>query len=104
MILCSIDPARGETVWESEAPDATRCATAVTDARAAFTEWAQSPLKVRIAVAHSSAKLLGAKREVFAEPISRATGNYASDNSACPMASFEAALIVDQIANIRGLA
>ena len=74
MTLRSIDPATGDTVWEGEVADATRCRAAVAGARAAFAGWARSPLTERIAVARRFAELLGANRDTLAETISRETG------------------------------
>ena len=74
MTLRSIDPATGDTVWEGEVADATRCAAAVAGARAAFNGWARTPLTERIAVARRFAELLGADRDTLAETISRETG------------------------------
>jgi succinylglutamic semialdehyde dehydrogenase len=70
----SIDPARGEIVWQGTAASAEDCARAVALARASFAAWAGRPADARIAVLQRYAAVLGERREVFAEAIARETG------------------------------
>jgi len=74
MILRSIDPATGETVWEGETADAAHCEAAVAAARATLPTWSRTALEERIVVARRFADLLAVHRETLAETISRETG------------------------------
>lgn len=70
----SIDPARGEIVWEAAAASADDCARAVATARAAFPAWAGQSADARIAVLQRYAEVLGERQAALAEAIARETG------------------------------
>ncbi len=72
--LTSTDPASGEVVWAGHGADARDVAEAVAAARAAFYGWADAPREERIAAMGRYKVALEARREAFAEALSRETG------------------------------
>lgn len=72
--LVSIDPARGETVWEGGAASPGEVAATIAAARQAFTGWSLTPLAERIAYARSYAAALQAQAESLGRLIARETG------------------------------
>lgn len=80
--FASTDPASGETVWagRAAAPDQVRAAFAA--ARAAFEDWALTPLEARVAVLQRYKAALQAREDALAELISRETGKPAWEGRA----------------------
>jgi len=72
--LASLDPASGEVVWEGATASHAQCLAAIEAARAAAPGWAATPLDERIAAVRRFAAILGERRQVLAEAISRETG------------------------------
>ncbi len=72
--LGSIDPATGQPVWEAATATGGDVAAAVTAARAAFQDWADQPREARIAVMRRYKDALDARKDAFAEALSRETG------------------------------
>lgn len=72
--LVSIDPARGETVWEGDAATPDEVAAALAAARHAFPRWSQTPLAERIAHLRAYAEALQAQAEPLGRLIARETG------------------------------
>jgi succinylglutamic semialdehyde dehydrogenase len=74
VLLRSIDPATGQTIWEGPAATPEQVASAVGHARAAFPAWAAAPLDQRIAHVRAFQAQLEARAAALAETISRETG------------------------------
>ena len=72
--LSSIDPATGETVWQAATATPDDVARAVAAARAAFQDWADQPREERIAAMRRYKAALDARKDAFAEALSRETG------------------------------
>lgn len=72
--LISIDPATGQPVWEAATATVDDVARAVSAARAAFQDWADQPREDRIAVMRRYKAALDARKDAFAEALSRETG------------------------------
>ncbi len=72
--LISIDPATAQPVWEAAAATVDDVARAVSAARAAFQDWADQPREDRIAVMRRYKAALDARKDAFAEALSRETG------------------------------
>jgi succinylglutamic semialdehyde dehydrogenase len=72
--MSSHDPCTDELVWRGPAVDAAGLDAALAAARAAFQDWAQTPLETRREVARRFAALVKADREAIARLISRETG------------------------------
>jgi succinylglutamic semialdehyde dehydrogenase len=72
--LTSIDPATGEPVWQAATASAEDVARAVAAARHAFQDWADTPREKRIAVMRRYKAALDARKDAFAEALSRETG------------------------------
>jgi succinylglutamic semialdehyde dehydrogenase len=72
--LTSIDPATGETVWQAATATASDVEQAVAAARAAFQGWADLPREDRIAAMRRYKAALDARKDAFAEALSRETG------------------------------
>ncbi|WP_269716762.1 succinylglutamate-semialdehyde dehydrogenase [Caulobacter sp. NIBR2454] len=70
----SIDPATGDVVWEGAAASAPEVAAAVDAARKAFQPWADLPRTERIAAMRRYKAALDARKDAFAEALSRETG------------------------------
>ncbi|WP_369060168.1 succinylglutamate-semialdehyde dehydrogenase [Caulobacter sp. 73W] len=70
----SIDPATGAVVWEGAAASAAEVAAAVAKARAAFLPWADLPREERVAAMRRYKAALDARKDAFAEALSRETG------------------------------
>lgn len=70
----SRNPATGEVIWEGEAAGSEAAAAAVLRARRALPGWAEHPLDKRVALLRRYAELLGERRDVLAELISRENG------------------------------
>lgn len=72
--LTSIDPATGEPVWQAATATEADVAAAVAAARAAFQDWADQPREARIAAMRRYKAALDARKDAFAEALSRETG------------------------------
>ena len=72
--LISIDPATAQPVWEAATATVDDVARAVSAARAAFQDWADQPREDRIAVMRRYKAALDARKDAFAEALSRETG------------------------------
>jgi succinylglutamic semialdehyde dehydrogenase len=72
--LRSIDPATGETVWQAATATASDVEQAVAAARGAFQGWADLPREDRIAAMRRYKAALDARKDAFAEALSRETG------------------------------
>ncbi|MDP1632075.1 MAG: succinylglutamate-semialdehyde dehydrogenase [Caulobacter sp.] len=72
--LTSIDPATGQAAWEGATATAADVAAAVTAARAAAHDWADRPREERIAALRRYKAALDARKDAFAEAMSRETG------------------------------
>ncbi|MDO8297654.1 MAG: succinylglutamate-semialdehyde dehydrogenase [Caulobacter sp.] len=72
--LTSIDPATGQPVWQAATASAEDVARAVAAARHAFQDWADQPREERIAVLRRYKAALDARKDAFAEALSRETG------------------------------
>lgn len=72
--LSSIDPATGQPVWQAATATADDVARAVAAARHAFQDWADQPREERIAVLRRYKAALDARKDAFAEALSRETG------------------------------
>jgi len=72
--LTSIDPATGQPVWEAATATVDDVVRAVSAARAAFQDWADQPREDRIAVMRRYKAALDARKDAFAEALSRETG------------------------------
>lgn len=72
--LRSIDPARGETVWEGDTSTPIEVAAALAAARRAFADWSVTPLETRIAHVRAYGEALQAEAEPLALLIARETG------------------------------
>ena len=72
--LTSIDPATGEAVWQAATATPDDVARAVAAARAAFQDWADQPREERIAAMRRYKAALDARKDAFAEALSRETG------------------------------
>lgn len=72
--LTSIDPATGQPVWQAATAASDDVARAVAAARAAFQDWADQPREERIAVLRRYKAALDARKDAFAEALSRETG------------------------------
>jgi succinylglutamic semialdehyde dehydrogenase len=70
----SLDPATEKPVWAGREASPEQVGQAVTSARAAFQEWARTPLARRIEIAKAFEVLLGEQADVIAETICRETG------------------------------
>ncbi|MDG2522853.1 succinylglutamate-semialdehyde dehydrogenase [Caulobacter segnis] len=70
----SIDPATGAVVWEGAAASPAEVAAAVAKARKAFQPWADLPRAERIAALRRYKAALEARKDAFAEALSRETG------------------------------
>ena len=74
MTLVSIDPARGETVWEGPEATPADVTAAIATARRAFPSWSVTPLAERIAHVRAYADALHANAGPLARLIARETG------------------------------
>ncbi|MFZ4605643.1 MAG: succinylglutamate-semialdehyde dehydrogenase [Caulobacter sp.] len=72
--LTSIDPATGQPVWQAATATPDDVARAVAAARHAFQDWADQPREERIAVLRRYKAALDARKDAFAEALSRETG------------------------------
>ena len=72
--LVSIDPARGETVWEGDPAGPHEVAATLAGARAAFPLWSMTPLAERIAHVRAYADAMRAEAEPLARLIALETG------------------------------
>jgi len=72
--LRSIDPARGEVVWEGPVATPAEVSAAVARARAAQPAWGARPLAERLAAARAFKAGLEVRADALAETISRETG------------------------------
>ncbi len=72
--LVSIDPARGETVWEGPVATPDEVAAAIATAGRAFSSWSLTPLAERIAHVRAYAAALQAQAEPLGRLIARETG------------------------------
>lgn len=72
--LVSIDPARGETIWEGATATPAEIAATIAAARRAFAGWSMTPLDTRIAHVHAYAEALRAQAEPLGRLIARETG------------------------------
>jgi len=72
--IISLDPCTDEVVWRGPGADAADVAACVERARAAFGEWAETPLDARRAIALRFAELVRGDRDAIARLISRETG------------------------------
>ncbi|MCF8504353.1 MAG: succinylglutamate-semialdehyde dehydrogenase [Caulobacter sp.] len=72
--LTSIDPATGQPVWEAATATVDDVVRAVSAARHAFQDWADQPREARIAVMRRYKAALDARKDAFAEALSRETG------------------------------
>lgn len=73
-LFASYDPANGDKVWEGRAASAEDVAAAMAEANLAFPAWSRRPVEERVAIARAYAKLIEAKKEDFAQAISREMG------------------------------
>ncbi|MEP6867059.1 MAG: succinylglutamate-semialdehyde dehydrogenase [Novosphingobium sp.] len=73
-LLQSTDPATGALLWEGPAASEMQVALAVGAARKALPDWAARPLAERIGYVRAFKAELEARRDTFAETISRETG------------------------------
>lgn len=72
--LTSIDPATGQPVWQAATATSDDVGRAVAAARHAFQDWADQPREERIAVLRRYKAALDARKDGFAEALSRETG------------------------------
>jgi succinylglutamic semialdehyde dehydrogenase len=72
--LTSIDPATGQPVWQAATATPDDVVRAVAAARHAFQDWADQPREERIAVLRRYRAALDARKDAFAEALSRETG------------------------------
>ncbi|MDP1736552.1 MAG: succinylglutamate-semialdehyde dehydrogenase [Caulobacter sp.] len=72
--LTSIDPATGQPVWQAATATPDDVTAAVAAARAAFQDWSDQPRQERIAAMRRYKAALDARKDAFAEALSRETG------------------------------
>lgn len=72
--ITSLDPCTDDVVWRGPALPESGLEAVVARARAAFADWAETPLADRVAVAERFAALVRAERDEIARLISRETG------------------------------
>lgn len=72
--FASHDPATGEAVWQGRAADAEDVAEAMAAARLAFPAWSRRPIDERIAIVRAFAGVIEARKDDFAQLISREMG------------------------------
>ncbi|MDB5736491.1 MAG: astD [Sphingomonas bacterium] len=70
----SIDPARGETLWEGPAASPGEVAVAIAAARRAFADWSLTPLETRIGFVRAYKAALEANADTIARAIAQETG------------------------------
>ncbi len=73
-LFVSHDPATGDKVWEGRAASAEDVAAAMAEANLAFPAWSRRPVEERVAIVRAFGKVLEAKKEAFAQAISREMG------------------------------
>ena len=73
-LFVSHDPATGDKVWEGCAASAEDVAAAMAEANLAFPAWSRRPVEERVAIVRAFGKVLEAKKEAFAQAISREMG------------------------------
>jgi succinylglutamic semialdehyde dehydrogenase len=73
-VFTKTDPSSGETVWQGPSVTGAEAAAAVAKSRAAFEEWAATPLKRRIGIARDFAARLKTKGDIVSRDIARETG------------------------------
>ncbi|HRP10140.1 MAG TPA: succinylglutamate-semialdehyde dehydrogenase [Terricaulis sp.] len=73
-LFASYDPATGDKVWEGRAASADDVSAAMAAANLAFPAWSRRPVEERVAIVRAFAKVIEAKKEDFAQAISREMG------------------------------
>ena len=73
-LFASHDPVSGDKVWEGRASSDEDVAEAMAAANLAFPAWSRRPVEERVAIVRAFGKVIEAKKEEFAQAISREMG------------------------------
>ncbi len=73
-LFASYDPATGDKVWEGRTASVEDVAAAMAEANLAFPAWSRRPPEERVAIVRAFGKVIDAKKDVFAQAISREMG------------------------------
>ncbi|HRE42750.1 MAG TPA: succinylglutamate-semialdehyde dehydrogenase [Terricaulis sp.] len=73
-VFTAHDPATGDKVWEGRAANDEDVAEAMAAANLAFPAWSRRPVEERVAIVRAFGKLVEARKEEFAQAISREMG------------------------------